>query len=120
MAAIFLSYAREHAVVAQQLALALEMRGWQVSWDPQLVVGPDYRQQIAELLDAARCVVVLWSKVSTKSPFVIDEAERGNQRGVLIQVLIDDVQAALGFRGDHPSVDTQNRQLIDTSKPAIN
>jgi hypothetical protein len=68
------------------------------------VAGPAYRRRIAlgtkieEALAAAERVVVLWSKTSVKSAWVLDEAAAGRDSGRLIPVLIERVEPPLGFR----------------------
>jgi hypothetical protein len=52
---------------------------------------------IAEALASARCVVVVWSRDSVGSSWVREEADEGRKRGVLIPVLIDEVNPPLGF-----------------------
>ena len=52
---------------------------------------------IAEALASARCVVVVWSRDSVASSWVREEADEGRKRGVLIPVLIDEVNPPLGF-----------------------
>lgn len=92
MADVFISYAREDQSTAEAIAkaLALEgLEGWHVWWDHSLKPGERFRQVIERELDAARCVLVLWSKHSVRSRFVLDEAERAQDRGVLIPLLID-------------------------------
>ena len=49
-------------------------------------------------LDVAKCVVVLWSGASVKSDWVLDEANEGKARGLLVQATIEDVRAPFGFR----------------------
>jgi hypothetical protein len=98
MADVFLSYSQADRNRAKQIADALSAKGWSVWWDVSLVAGVHFRSKIAEELQAARCVAVLWSKASLKSDFVVDEAEDGKRRGVLVQVLIEDVRPPHGFR----------------------
>jgi TIR domain-containing protein len=74
---IFLSYAREDEGRARMLAEALESRGWSVWWDRRIPHGQDFNAYIQQQLDAARCIVVLWSKASVASQFVRDEASEG-------------------------------------------
>ena len=101
MADIFLSYVREDLERARPLVEALEARGWSVFWDEHLIPGPGYRRTIQRELDDARCVVVLWSRQSVESKWVLDEAEEGLERDTLISVLIERVKLPLGFRQGH-------------------
>ena len=89
MADVFISYAREDRTTAEALAKALALEGWHVWWDHSLKPGERFRQVIERELDAARCVLVLWSRHSVRSRFVLDEAERAQDRGVLVPLLID-------------------------------
>jgi formylglycine-generating enzyme required for sulfatase activity len=99
MSDIFISYASEDRAKAQLLAQVLGAKGWSVWWDPKIPPGKRYHQVIEEALDNARCVVVLWSKISAKKAWVITEAAEGNRRGILIPALIeDDVRIPLEFR----------------------
>jgi hypothetical protein len=99
MADIFLSYSRKDAELAGRVAEALKSVGWDVWWDANISAGARFRREIVEQLQTAKCVVVLWSKESVQSDFVIDEAEHGRQRGILVQALLDDVEVPFGFRG---------------------
>ena len=101
MADVFLSYAQADAKRAKQIADALEAKGWTVWWDVSLVAGDRFRSKIAEQLHTARCVVVLWSQKAIESDWVIDEADDGKRRGVLVQALIGDVLPPHGFRQIH-------------------
>jgi hypothetical protein len=97
MADIFLSYAREDLARATPLVTVLEAHGWTVFWDPCILPGLPFRDVLAKELEAARCVIVLWSRWSVESAWVNDEAERATERGVLLSVLIDDVKPPLGL-----------------------
>ena len=101
MADIFLSYARHDIKQAKQLADALTACGWDVWWDRTLAPGTRFRDEIARQLQAAKCVVVLWSRQSIESDWVVDEAEEAKRRGVLVQALVEDVQPPHGFRQIH-------------------
>jgi hypothetical protein len=67
MSDIFISYASADRERARLLADALAQKGWSVWWDRTIPPGEEFDQVIEEALDAAKCVVVLWSKTSTAS-----------------------------------------------------
>ena len=98
MSDIFISYASEDRDRARDIAEALEEHGWSVWWDRHIPPGKAFDEVISEALDAARCVIVLWSAASTKSNWVKEEAAEGQQRNMLVPVLIEDVTIPLGFR----------------------
>lgn len=102
MVDIFLSYGSEDRDRARGIASAFADRGWSVWWDRELVPGANFRQAIEKELASAKCVVVLWSKTSIRKSFVIEEANEGNKRGILLPALIDElVDQPLGFRSIH-------------------
>lgn len=99
MTTVFLSYKSEDRARAERLVRAIEGAGLKVWWDQNLGAGDDWRRQLGERLDAAACVVVLWSRKSTgpEGQFVQDEASRAIRRGTYLPVLLDDVELPLGF-----------------------
>jgi len=99
MSDVFLSYKAEDRPRLRQLVAALEADGLSLWWDAQIEGGATWRQSIQEQLDAARCVVVVWSKrsVGPEGRFVHDEATRAQHRGVYLPILIDPVMPPLGF-----------------------
>jgi sulfatase modifying factor 1 len=98
MSDIFISYARADRPHAEALAKALEAQGWSVWWDWNIPAGKTFRSVIQEQLGNARCVIVLWSTTSITRKWVIEEASEGEDRGVLVPVLIEKVRPPLGFR----------------------
>lgn len=98
MADVFLSYAREDRDRAELLAHALESRGCSVWWDRRIQAGHVFADVIEKQLEAARCVVVLWTEHSIASTWVQNEASEGDHRTILIPVRLDDVRIPLGFR----------------------
>lgn len=76
---LFISYARENRAEAQELALLLEAKGFNVWWDTSLVGGSNFRDVIQKKIVAARKVLVLWSRQSVVSGFVIDEANEARK-----------------------------------------
>lgn len=101
MADVFVSYRNEDRACAGRLVGALEAQGLNVWWDRQLEAGAAWRDTIAHQLEAARCVLVLWSasSVGPLGRFVQDEADRALGRGTYLPVLIDPVPLPLGFGG---------------------
>lgn len=101
MSEIFLSYKSEDREKAQIIAEALERNGYTVWWDRIIPPGKTFAQVIEEEIDAANCVIVLWSKKSVKSDWVKNEAHEGTRRRILIPVLIDNVKIPFEFRHIH-------------------
>ncbi len=99
MADIFIGYASEDRSRVKALAEALEQQGWSVWWDwKSIPVGKTWRQAIEEGLEAARSILVLWSSESIGKDWVIDEADFGKERKILVPVIIDDVRPPIGHR----------------------
>ena len=89
---VFLSYARADRDRVGFIVEALQREGFSVWWDRKIPAGQNFSRVIKERLDAAKCVVVIWSKDSVQSTWVEAEASRANKRGVLIPALIDAVE----------------------------
>ena len=98
MADIFISYANEDRERAGRLASVLESCGWSVWWDRKIIAGQAFDEAIERELEAARCVIVLWSQESIGSEWVKNEAAVAAERGVLVPALIDRVKLPLEFR----------------------
>ena len=76
------------------LAAELERRSWRVFWDRRIPAGKSWRSHIDVRLENARCVIVVWSEHALTSNFVLQEADSGLERDVLIPVLRQPVSAA--------------------------
>lgn len=103
MSDVFVSYKAEDRARVTPLVQALEADGLNVWWDPQIAAGSEWRRDIEEQLDSARCVIVVWSRrsVGADGRFVRDEANRAQRRGTYIPIRIDDVEPPLGFGEIH-------------------
>lgn len=98
---VFISYASEDRAAAARLADVLARQGFRVWWDRRLVPGQAYDHAIETALDAASCVVVLWSRHAVASEWVRNEAGAGAERDVLVPVWLEDVKPPLEFRRRH-------------------
>jgi len=101
MADIFISYSKADRAEVADLADKLSARGFSVWWDTELIAGHPFRNAIVAELGRARAVLVLWSKASIASHWVLDEAEHAKQHEKLIAVLASGVDASIvpiGFR----------------------
>lgn len=99
MSDVFVSYKAEDRRRVKPLVDALEADGFSVWWDEQIGGGSAWRHEIETQLNAAPCVIVIWSKrsVGPEGTFVHDEAARAQQRQVYVPVTIDKVHLPLGF-----------------------
>lgn len=98
MADVFVSYSRDDRARVKGIADALEAEGISVWWDPEILPGTTFDEVIDRELEAANCVIVVWSEQSRASRWVREEANDGLERDVLVPVLIDDVALPRGFK----------------------
>lgn len=101
----------------QRIVRALESDGCNVWWDAHIGGAAEWREEIQAHLDAARCVVVVWSarSVGPEGRFVRDEATRAQKRNVYVPVTIDAVELPLGF-GEHQAIPL-HRWMGDRNDP---
>jgi hypothetical protein len=95
---IFLSYANEDRSRVELLIKTLEGQGLDVWWDRDIPRGKNFNRVIEEALQKAHCAIVVWSTASVTSEWVFNEASAARKRGILVPVLIDDVDPPLEFR----------------------
>lgn len=91
MADIFLSYSQKNRKRARVLFHALEAAGFDVWMDHRLKGSDSYYKETQRELDLARCVLVVWSKTSVESDWVLSEASAGLTQKKLVSVRIDNV-----------------------------
>lgn len=98
---VFVSYKSEDRPEAARLVEALEASGLKIWWDRHIGPGDIWRQAIADNLDAAPCVLVLWTQKSAgpEGRFVQDEATRALRRGSYLGVRLESVEMPIGFGG---------------------
>jgi adenylate cyclase len=98
MARVFLSYARDDAGLAKQLASLIGDAGHHVWWDREIQGGSHFSIEIDKALQDADAVLVLWTPASIKSAWVQDEAAEGRDSGRLVPAVVNGARPPLGFR----------------------
>lgn len=101
MVDVFVSYAHEDRDRVEPIVRALERIGWSVWWDPKGRAGADLETMVSGELDNAKSLLVVWSKHSVVSDWVIGEADVGRVRRILLPVAIDPVTPPLRFRNSN-------------------
>jgi hypothetical protein len=97
MADVLVSYSSTEKEKARLVAESLEAAGFSVWWDRSLKPGETFDRVIQREIEAAKAIVVLWTKASVESQWVREEADVGRQRDALVPLLMDDVSPPLGF-----------------------
>jgi hypothetical protein len=97
MSDIFVSYSSQERDRILPLVKALEKTGWSVFWDRTIPAGKTWRQVIGSEIVTSRSVLVVWTENSVASEWVLEEAETGKRRRILIPILLDDVEPPFGF-----------------------
>src|SRR3954471_12161806 len=99
MSDVFISYKAEDRPRVRPLVEALQADGLSVWWDENVTGGEAWRETIEQQLEAAGCVIVVWSNrsIGPEGRFVRDEASRAARRGAYLPVTIDKVEPPLGF-----------------------
>jgi TIR domain len=86
VADVFISYSHQDRTLAAAISVALEENGISCWFDNSLKAGTEFRNEITHQLDAARAVIVIWSKVAIESLWVKSEASRALDQQKLIPV----------------------------------
>ena len=91
------------SALAAPLVAALERQGWSVWWDRSIPPGRNFDEVLEEEIDAARCVVVVWTDASIDSQWVRSEALEGMERDILVPVRLDEDGQYTGFDDAPPT-----------------
>jgi len=106
---VFLSYARADQAPATKLAKALGEAGLEIWWDALIEGGAAFAKSIEAALESCNAVVVVWSKTSVTSDWVLDEAAKGRDLRKLVPLSLDGTLPPLGFR-QYQSIDLSGWQ----------
>ena len=101
MADVFVSYSRSDKARVAPIVAALEAQGWSVWWDPAIAPGQQFDRMIADELERARVVLVVWTPDSVESRWVRGEARDGADRGILVPVQLGPARLPIDFRAFH-------------------
>jgi hypothetical protein len=101
MVDVLLSYAHEDRSAAAAVGEELSKLGVDVWWDHELLGGDDFRQRISQMLVRVQATIVIWSRRSVQSKWVINEASIAEEQGNLIPVSIDGEMPPIDFRSLH-------------------
>ncbi len=107
---VFVSYSHADAKAAKAVVEGLERAGFTVWWDQLISGGERFGTSTSQALEAARAVVVLWSKSSLASHWVHDEAAFARDHNRLVPISLDGSEPPLGFR---------QFQYIDASREGV-
>jgi hypothetical protein len=100
MADVFVSYKKTDADRVRPLVEHLRAAGLDVWWDEGIQPSTSWRAEIAKQLNAAKCVVAVWTQDSVdpeQGQWVMEEATHALNRRVLAPVRLDLVSPPLGF-----------------------
>ena len=97
---VFVSYKKSDADRVRPLVAHIRAAGLDVWWDEGIQPSTSWRAEIAKQLNAAKCVVAVWTQDSVdheQGSWVMEEATHGLSRKVLAPVRLDLVTPPLGF-----------------------
>lgn len=84
----YISYSREERDQAGRVAAALAQHGYTVWWDAKLEPGLSYETEISKALNEARVIIVLWSRRSVESRWVLSEASFADSQNKILPVIV--------------------------------
>jgi TIR domain len=96
---IFISSAPADEPLCLQLTAMLERHGCRVWRHQERSKSAAYRAKTLRAIEDAQIVIVLWSKTSSTSPWVLDEADAGMRKGASVAVEIGTARSPLGYSG---------------------
>ncbi len=120
---VFISYARHDIETVRCLVDRCRSAGIKVTWDQDFAGGEDFVSAIKKAIDAARCVIVVWSAKSVLSRYVCDEAARALHQNKLITTHLPDFDfqdVPIGFgRLNAVPIDDEGRVRISLAHHGV-
>jgi TIR domain len=113
MADLFLSYAHQDTRRAKTLAKLLEDAGLTVWWDRRMVAGDKIHDVVDEEIEKAKAVIVLWSRFSVKSDWVLGEAQTAQESAKLVPIKIAACKLPVNYRGIHTPAVYKGKSELD-------
>jgi len=104
---IFVSYTHVDRERVRPLVEMFETEGWTVWWDRGIAPGEPWLPELEAEIAKARALVVVWSKASVTSRWVLHEAGLGLEKRTLVPVMLD---------VDAPPAAFSDVQAIDLSR----
>ena len=74
-----LSYAHEDVLMAESISARIVQKKWSIFWDREIPVGLTWNDIVEAALDAAKCVLVLWSPSARDPEWVRIEAAEADE-----------------------------------------
>lgn len=127
MPRIFISYSRKDHDAALPIMNAISSAGLNI-WPPtELPPGENFSEAIADAIESAQCIVLLWSKAAAESEFVQQEMHRAIKAWSsdrLVLAALDDAPLPVGLRDLSPIPirypnDSGTKQVIERAQTIV-
>lgn len=86
MTDLYLSYGTRERHWVSKLATRLDDAGYSVCWNSDVVPGQDFHESSAQALQAAKCVLSIWSETSVQDYWVLNDSESALSRNALLSL----------------------------------
>src|ERR1700680_734862 len=84
MADVIISYVKTQRDLTRALALKIELAGFSVWWDTDLLPYQKFQKEIDRQLDACKAAIIVWTPESVDSDWVRAEADHARRQRKLI------------------------------------
>jgi hypothetical protein len=92
VADVFISYSHRDLELVVPIIEQIRSLGYSIWWDHRLFGGHEYRTRIEAEISAAGAVIVVWSRSSSESTWVVSEASVARDLKKLVPVQIEIVR----------------------------